>query len=85
MKVMIERFDIYVAPKCTELIERCKFRCCKQSYDEVNVQYKSHSVKLMLYVVPDSRHALFGRDWLGAMKLDWTEIKFSSGSGSVCL
>ena len=38
-----------------------------------------------VYVVPDSRHILFGRDWLKAIKLDWTEIKFRSGSGSVCL
>ena len=50
---------------------------------KVNVQYNSHNVDLVLYVVPDSRHILFGRDWLEASKLDWTEIKFRSGS--VCL
>ena len=49
------------------------------------MQYNSHNVDLMLYVVPGSRHILFGRDWLEAIKLDWTEIKFRSGSGSVCL
>ena len=50
---------------------------------KVNVQYNSHNVDLVLYVVPNSRHILFGRDWLEAIKLDWTEIKFRSGS--VCL
>ena len=50
---------------------------------KVNVQYNSHDVDLVLYVVPDSRHILFGRDWLEAIKLDWSEIKFRSGS--VCL
>ena len=57
---------------------------CKDMF-KVNVQYNSHNVDLVLYVVPDSRHVLFGRDWLEAIKLDWTEIKFRSGSGSVCL
>ena len=52
---------------------------------KVNVQYNSHNVDLVLYVVPDSRHILFCRNWLEAIKLDWTEIKFTSGSGSVCL
>ena len=37
---------------------------------KVNVQYNSHNVDLVLYVVPDSRHILFGRDWLEATKLD---------------
>ena len=57
---------------------------CKGMF-KVNVQYNSHNVDLVLYVVPDSRHILFGRDWLEAIKLDWSEIKFRSGSGSVCL
>ena len=58
---------------------------CKGMF-KVNVQYNSHNVALVtlvLYVVPDSRHTLFGRDWLEAIKLDWTEIKFRSGY--VCL
>ena len=49
------------------------------------MQYNSHNVDWVMYVVPNSRHILFGRDWLEAIKLDWTEIKFRSGSGSVCL
>ena len=49
------------------------------------MQYNSHNVDLVLYVVPDSRHILFGRDWLEATRLDWTDIKFRSESGSVCL
>ena len=55
---------------------------CKGMF-KVNVQYNSHDVDLVLYVVPNSRHILFGRDWLEAIKLDWTEIKFRSGF--VCL
>ena len=57
---------------------------CKGMF-KVNVQYNSHNVDLVLYVVPDSRHILFGRVWLEAIKLDWIEIKFRSRSGSVCL
>ena len=57
---------------------------CKGMF-KVNVQYNSHNVDLVLYVVPDSRRILFGRDWLEAIKFDWTDIKFKSGSESVCL
>ena len=39
----------------------------------------------MMYVVPDSKHILLGRDWLEAIQLDWTEIKLSSESVSICL
>ena len=57
---------------------------CKGMF-KVNVQYNSHNVDLVLYVVRDSRHILFGRGWLEATRLDWSEIKFRSESGSVCL
>ena len=57
---------------------------CKGMF-KVDVQHNSHDVDLVLYVVPDSRHILFGRDWLEAVKLDWTEIKFRSVSGSACM
>ena len=51
----------------------------------VHVQYKTDSVDMCWYVVPGSRHVLFGRDWLEAIRLDWAGIKFRPGSGSVCM
>ena len=63
-------------------VYQSKFANCQlQPSNKVLRSFTGESV----YVVPDSRHILFGRDWLEAIKLDWTEIKFRSGSGSVCL
>ena len=36
LKVVIERFDNYFAPRTNELIDRYKFRSCKQLYDETS-------------------------------------------------
>ena len=47
--------------------------CQLQPSNKVLRSFTGESV----YVVPDSRHILFGRDWLEAIKLDWTEIRVS--------
>ena len=42
----------------------------------VNVQYREKSYdNLPLYVVEKGGHALFGRDWLKEIPLDWKSIK----------
>jgi hypothetical protein len=42
----------------------------------VNVQYREKSYNnLQLYVVEKGGHALFGRDWLKEIPLDWNSIK----------
>ena len=39
VKVVLERFDNYFAPRTNELIDRYKFRSCKQLYDETSASY----------------------------------------------
>ena len=39
VKVVIDRFDNYFAPRMNELIDRYKFRSCKQLYDETSASY----------------------------------------------
>ncbi|KAK2192718.1 hypothetical protein NP493_24g03022 [Ridgeia piscesae] len=34
VKVVLDRFDSYFAPRTNELIDRYRFRSCKQYYDE---------------------------------------------------
>ena len=42
----------------------------------VNVQYRENSYdNLPLYIVEKGGHALFGRDWLKEIPLDWNSIK----------
>ena len=39
VKVVLERFDNYFAPRTNELIDRYKFRSCQQLYDETSASY----------------------------------------------
>ena len=39
---------------------------------DVNVEYEGQQVQLPLLIVWEHKLALFGRDWLTAVKLDWT-------------
>ena len=41
---------------------------------EVNVQYGTYSGKLMLYIVENTKHILFGRDWLAHIPLNWKSL-----------
>ena len=43
---------------------------------KVNVKYKTQSKFLLLVVVKGNEPALFGRDWMEAIKLDWKTIHF---------
>ena len=42
---------------------------------KVNVKLNSKTAILDLLVVPHHGPALFGRDWLGKLRLNWQEIK----------
>lgn len=44
-------------------------------YADVKVEYEDEIHNLPLYVVPKGGRALFGRDWLRTIKLNWKEIK----------
>ena len=46
VKVVIERFDNYFAPRTNELIDRYKFRSCKQLYDETSASYMARLCNL---------------------------------------
>ncbi|KAK2176917.1 hypothetical protein NP493_631g00000 [Ridgeia piscesae] len=39
VKVVLDRSDSYFAPRTNELIDRYRFRSCKQSYDETTASY----------------------------------------------
>ena len=39
VKVVLDRFDSYFVPRTNELIDRYRFRSCKQSYDETTASY----------------------------------------------
>ncbi|KAK2178493.1 hypothetical protein NP493_541g00005 [Ridgeia piscesae] len=39
VKAVLDRFDSYFAPRTNELIDRYRFRSCKQSYDETTASY----------------------------------------------
>ena len=39
VKVVLDRFDNYFAPRTNELIDRYKFRSCEQLYDETSASY----------------------------------------------
>lgn len=42
---------------------------------ETTVAVNGQEVKLDLFVVPQSGPALFGRDWLEKLQLNWIDIK----------
>ena len=46
MKVVLERFDNYFAPRTNELIDRYKFRSCEQLHDETSASYVSRLCNL---------------------------------------
>ena len=45
---------------------------------DVQLQYKGQSCSAPLYVLPGNGTALFGREWLNLIKLDWHAIKSMS-------